>query len=148
MKADPTIEPETVETLLKDLGAEVKAGFDKVNANISLVSNEVDLVKDRIGVIEGRQSELYAWRRSNSERVRGIASQTSETDMAHDAKLAGEIVARQSLAAKVDDLDTKQDRQLLILESLQRIASNPVIKQIATAIGTAILVWLAAKGIK
>ena len=134
--------------LIKELAATVQEGFASVNANIGLVANELDVVKGRLGVVEGRQTELDTRYQRNSDRVRGLVNQTSEADLTHESKLATEIVARQALSAKFDALDVKQDRQLAILESIQKLAANPFVKQVATAVGTAILVWLAAKGIR
>lgn len=121
-------------------------GFRAMRADLSLVANEVDTVKERIGTLEERTNAIDGWRKNNSERVRGLAEQTSEHDLTHDAKIASEIVARQALEMKVDGLVAATSAQTAILQRIERLASNPIVKQAATAIGAAILTWLAAKG--
>lgn len=138
----------SVHELLMQLGTAMRHGFDTVNANVALVSNDVDIVKRRIASVEERQSDLEEWRRHTSERVRGIATQTSDADLTQAAKLADEIVARQELAKKVDSLDAKQDMQLAILTRLDSVAKNPLVKGIAQALGIAFLTWLGMRGIK
>ncbi len=138
----------SVEKLIEEMSERMREGFTVTNTNISLVSVELDVIKGRIGTIEERQNAIDAWRRSNSERVRGIATQTSSADFRHEAALGVEVSARQTLAEKVDELDAKQDAQLAVLARLEKLASNPIVRQVATAVGTAILVWLSAKGAK
>lgn len=137
-----------VKEMLKNLALAMAGGFAKLNADFELISGSIDVLKDRVGVVESRQSQIEAWRTKNSLRVRGIESQTSEADLSHEAKIAAEIVARQSLEAKVDALDAKQDTQLAMLSSIHTLSKNPIVKQIFTALGTAILSWLAMKGFR
>jgi hypothetical protein len=148
MAAENPGEKPTVEGLLSGLVDSTREGFKEVNANIALVANELDVLKGRSGVIEGRLTELEGWRGRTSDRVRGIAATTSSADLEHSAVLANEILARQTLAMKVDALDAKQDVQLQILARLDSIAKNPIVKQVATALGTAVLTWLSLRGLK
>ena len=74
--------------------------------------------------------------------------QLSDADLSQQAKLAEEIITRQALEKRVELIDVKQDTQLAILFDLKALAKNPYVKLILTALGTAILTWLSAKGIK
>ncbi len=146
---------QSLEELIGSLSVSMNANFAKTNANIALVSDDLSLLKGRVASVEGRQSDIDTWRAGNSVRVRSLASDASNADLAQQAKLAEEIVARKSLAEKVDSLDTKvdtlddkQNTQLAILSQLQKLAANPIVKQVATAVGTAILSYLAMKGLK
>lgn len=126
--------PKTVEELIRNLGTAMADGFQVLGV--------------RIGRLEPRLDELEAWRKNNSDRVRGLAQKTSDADMGHDAKLAVEIVARHALEMKVDAINDKQNTQLALLSDIARFSKNPIVKQIFTAIGTALLSYLAMKGIK
>ena len=82
-------------------------------------------------------------------------SQLSDASLEQQAQLAKEIAAREALAAEVKEtktevtaLNVKQDTQLAILFDLKALAKNPYVKLVLTALGTAILTWLSAKGIK
>ncbi len=116
---------------------------------------DVDTLHKRFAGVDGsiaelrsRQDRVEELRANTSERVRGVIRQTSEADLSHEAKLSEEIVARRTLEEKVDALDAKQDTQLAILTDIRKLAQNPIVKQVATAVGTAILVWLGTKGLR
>lgn len=128
--------PDEKEPTTKDLLEAMRIGFERVNAN-------VDLMRDHLDGVEARVGSLEKWRVGNSDRVRKMVS---EGDLTHDAKLSDEIVAREALAKRVEDLNAKQDTQLAILGRLERWAQRPMIRAIAHAVGVAILVWLATKG--
>jgi len=91
-----------------------EAGFKRLGADIEVVANEVGVVKGRLGIVEERQNTIDEWRRTSSERVKSLAGATSQVDMAHEAKLSDEIVARIALATDVSTIksdlaETKKD---------------------------------------
>ena len=138
--ADPVL------VALADLSKEVRG----TRADIALVANDVSIVKDRVAVVESRVLSLEDARKVNSMRVQ----QASSVDLDHEAKLAAEIVSRTELAAKVDalaaghvELNSKQDLQLAILTRLDKVASNPTVKVLAGMFATALLSYLAGKGL-
>ncbi len=137
-----------LEALLRGLSETVTNGQKKTDANFDLVLKDVDTLHNRLDMVENRQTNLERMRAGTSDRVRDVARQGSEMDLAHEAKLAEEIIARRTLEAKVDALDAKQDTQLAILTNLQALAKNPIVRQVATAIGTAALTWLSMRGIR
>lgn len=126
-------EKPTVEDLIHNLTNTVLDGFAAMG--------------DRMALVEKRQDGFESWRRNNSDRVRGLAKQSSESDLSQDAKLSAEIIARRDLEKKVDAIDVKQNEQIAILGRIEALAKNPIVKQVLTAVGTAIIVWLAQKGI-
>ena len=128
-----------------DAASKILSAIALVRADIALVSTEVGVVKGGLANVVARVDLIEARKPITSERVQAMVS---DGDLVHEAKLAEEIVARKSLAAKVDGLDTKQDTQLAILTRLESITKNPLVKTIATAIGTAFLTWLSMKGLR
>ncbi len=111
----------------------MREGFRTTNANIEVISNDLSVVKDRVAILETERTKL-------SGGVRGLSTSNAE----QDAQLAHERSAREALATKVDDIAAKTDAQTKILEQLLKLTEKPVVKLLATAIGTAVLTWLAA----
>lgn len=60
------------------------------------------------------------------------------------AELAGQVIA---VKAAVADLNRTQATQLEILERLDKVAANPMVRRVAYALGSAVLVYLASKGL-
>lgn len=138
-----------------ELTRTTKDGFRAVRADLELVANDLSLVKERVTIIETWRNDQDLRASRNSNRVRDLAEATSHVDLAHDAKIAAEIVARQKLErdaaetrALVERLQAETASQTAILGRLDKVASNPLVKTVATAVGTAILTWLSVKGLR
>lgn len=127
-----------------ELTAAMKDGLRELSADIKLVSNDLSIVKDRVGIIESWKNDQDARAHRASDGVR----QLSTTDAAHDAQLAQERMAREELAAKVDSLTQTQATQLAILGRLDAIAKNPLAKTVAAMLATALVTWLASHGVQ
>lgn len=138
----PAIGPELA--LLIEMKREMHAGFRETNANIDLLSGDLTTVKAEVRAIQTWKGEQEARANSNSMRAR----QPSQFDMEAAAQLADERVARETLSAKVDALDGKQDVQLELLNTLVKLTEKPVVKLVFTAIGTAVLGYLTARGLR
>lgn len=123
-----------------ELTREVKG----TRADIALVSNDLSIVKDRVTILEAHRNDTDMRIGRTSYRVQ----QASESDLAHESRLAAEIVARQALDAKVDSLTASQEAQLAILGRLDKIATNPHVKMILAVLATAAMSWAASKGFK
>jgi hypothetical protein len=141
-RAEPPEQPKTAQIAAVppwavELTLAMKSGIAEVRADISLVSNDLSLVKDRVTILETERTKL-------SGGVRGLSS----ADSAHDAQLAQERAAREALADKVDNLTKTQETQLAILGRLDKVASNPLVKTLLTVLGTALATWAASKGLK
>lgn len=123
---------------LDDVLVAIRRLTDSHDSLMSAQVHTTDLVLDlaaEVGEIKRRQDQ---------HSVR--AKQPSEHDLAAAAELAKEIAARQSLAAKVDALDAKQDTQLALLERLNSVAAHPMVRRIAYALGGLLLAYLAGRG--
>lgn len=138
-----------------ELTRTTKDGFRAVRADLELVANDLSLVKERVTIIETWRNDQDLRASRNSNRVKDLAEATSHVDLTHEAKLAAEIVERQRVArdgaetrAIVEKLQAEMSLQTAILARLDKVASNPLVKTIATALGTAILTWLASKGLR
>ena len=125
---------------IADLAREMRG----VRADIALVSSDLGIVKARVTILESHRNDSDERAARTSNRV----EQASEADLAHESKLAAEIVARGELAAKVDALNASQELQLAILGRLDKIATNPHIKLILAVLATAAMSWAASKGLK
>ncbi len=124
----------SLEALIAGVHTAVLRESRVTNANIDFAVGEINHLKDRVVALE---------QRTTSERVHSLIS---GHDLAHDAKLGLEIAERRKLDERLTALDKKQDTQLAILGNLQRLAGNPRVQQILSAVGTAILTWLAIRG--
>ena len=138
-----------------ELTRTTKDGFRQVRADLELVANDLSLVKERVTIIETWRNDQDMRASRNSNRVRDLAEATSHVDLTHDAKIAAEIVARQKLERDtaetrelVERLRAETASQTAILGRLDKVASNPLVKTVATAVGTAILTWLSVKGLR
>ncbi len=129
----------------------VKQDVEAVSANVSLVSNDLGILKQRVSIIEGLRVEDEHRLLKLSGGVRGL----SGTDLQHEAQLSQERAAREALADKATELATKVDAlaktnetQLAILSRLDGIAKNPLVKTLGAMLLTAVITWLATHGVR
>jgi len=54
---------------------------------------------------------------------------------------------REAIAAEVADLKATQALQLAILARLDKVASNPTVKVLGGMLATALVTWLASRGL-
>jgi len=120
-----------------ELTRSVKSGIAEVRADVALVSNDLGLLKTRVSIMEGLRTEDDL----RASKYSGGIKNLSQSDEGQNMQIA-------SLAVKVDELAGKTDAQTLILGQLLKLTEKPVVKLIATAVGTAILTWLTAKGLR
>lgn len=118
--------------LLVELTREVRGA----RADISLVSNDLGIVKDRLVIIENWKNDSESRAARTSMRV----EQGSKVDLEQAAALAAEKVAREELASKVDTL-------LAIGTKLEKLTNNPMLKVLVGMLLTAAVSWLASKGL-
>ncbi len=128
---------------MKDGFRTTDANFRTTNANIDTVTNELGVVKERLAVGEARINTLETERAKLSGGVRQLSSSNAE----QDSQLAQERSAREALAAKVDVIGASQQVQLAIMERLDKVASNPTVKVLGGMLLTALVTWLASKGL-
>ncbi len=145
--ADEPAKP-SVEDLIHTLGASMDAGLREISANLKILTNSHTILTDRVVLVEKRLDATDQRLDGNSSRAKAMADSTSKADLSHDAKLADEIVARQTLATKVDGLVSSQAAQMAILGRVDafvtRFASSPTVVRIAKLAGAVLLGWLAA----
>lgn len=116
--------------------AAVNERLGNVEANIELQGGSVLDVGKRVTLIEERLGKTEERLATNSVRARSA----SEVDVQHDATIA-------SIVTDVALLKTSQAKQTAILERLDAIAANPMVRRVAYAIGGLILTYLAARGV-
>ncbi len=101
----------------------------------------------RVGVVEGQvqvlHKHVFGSEPPPPSPMRPIAESVGdhEGDL---ATLAGQMIAAH---AKIDRVEEKTDRQTAILERLDKIAANPMVRRVAYAVGVIILGYATAKGL-
>lgn len=114
-----------------------------VGANHEIVMHAIDGLRSRVGTLE-------MWRSDSEERARkhsGGIQKVSVNDASQDAAIASLVVDMAVVKPAVEALQVTQTKQLAILEKLDKVAANPMVRRIAYAVGTAVLAWLGAKGL-
>lgn len=114
--------------------ANTEARFDRTDANIEVVSNDLKVTKDRVTILE--QSRALT-----SDRVKSV----SQENLDQNAAIAHVITKIDALDAKVESKTAEQTAQLLA--RFDSALKNPVVKMIGSAILAAVATWLASKGI-
>lgn len=149
-------QPKTLELLKPPdwaiaLTEKVTIGFSRVDARLDNMEANIDLQGDttrdlakRMTSLEERQTGLENRQASNSMRVRGV----SEVDIKHDAAIASLVTELAEVKAETAEQTKKLDASFAILERLDKVAANPLVRRVAYVVGTAFLTWLAAKGVK
>jgi hypothetical protein len=141
---------EILKGLVKNLTDSMATGFAKMEAKIDEGFSDF---QKRITRVEAWKDEVDARMNRSSERVRG----QSEVDLAHEAKIAAEIMAREALAQKVDAIDknltevkTETAKQTAILGDLKTaalsFAKHPLTQLIVVALSILLTGWISAHG--
>jgi tetrahydromethanopterin S-methyltransferase subunit G len=144
---------------MSDEAPDNKAILDAINALDVKVEKRLDeLVKvdthlteevQRIGRKQERQEQDIRDLKSDTSRRFDSEREESKSTMAaivaHVDKSAEAFRAK---AADIDELKEMQVKQTAILERLDKVAANPLVRKVAYAIGVMILMWLASKGVK
>lgn len=125
----------TDRALLEDLRSVVKEGFSRVDGHLLEFG-------ERLVRVEIRQKDLE----DRVARHSGGTRQLSETDAKHDAAIANAITRLERVETAVQSIEAKTDRQTAILEKLESVAANPMVRRVAYAVGGAVLAYLTARG--
>ena len=142
-ESKPTTKLAPVPEWAVEMTKSMKEGFRQTNANIDLVSTDLSIVKDRVAIIESWKNDSE----TRMTRTSGRVQQASQVDLEQAAQLAQERAARESLAIEVAAIKAETSTQTLLLAQLLKLTEKPVVKLVLTAVGSAVLSWLAAKGI-
>ncbi len=121
----------------------------------------------KIGVVDltTRMDQMEEWRDDVEARLKrnsARATQTSEADLAQDAAIAAAATRQLDLErnaesavarlAKVEGvvarIEAKTDQQTALLERLDKVAANPLVRKIAYGLAMLLLSYLAARGFK
>ena len=124
----------------------VSNGFQAVNARLDTMEANIDLQADttrdvakRMTSLEERQNALETRQATQSLR----AKTNSQADLKHDAAIA-------DLVTKTDALAAQTATSLAILERLDKIARDPMVKRVgkaaALAVWVALTLWLSSHG--
>lgn len=130
-----------------ELTVAVRSGFERTEARFDGIEERMVKVEtngdsngqmlqnlqQRLTLVEGRTDKLESRASRNSDRAKSAAL----TDDKHDAAIA-------TLNTKLDVNTHKTEQALAILERLDKVAANPMVRRIAYAVGLALLAWLAA----
>ncbi len=137
-----------------DLIVSVKSGFTSVNERLDGLEGTDKTLADEVGRIGRDVNELRNADRRHEDDIRRLSERTKDTsanasnaDLAHESRLAAEIVARQELAAKVDSIDAKQDAQTAMLVAfagdIRKFIATPTVKIAGGVLFGIFTTWLA-----
>lgn len=128
--------------LIAKLSESVTLGFERVNSDIAVVKNRQEVqaaqMKDlgsKIGRLGERVDKLEGRTDATSQRV----GQESNHNLQQDSAIS-------TIVTDVADLKETQARQLAILERLDKVTANPMVRRVAYAIGALIIGWAVSKG--
>ena len=129
----PTVEIPAVPAWAVELTREVKGA----RSDIALVSNDLGLLKERVVLIEKRVTDGEERAARTSNAVKG----QSQTDLAHEAKLAEFEVWKQEVATKADLAATTEAQTAAIVSGVKasidgvftRATTNPTLRRLAYA---------------
>lgn len=141
---------EILKGLVKNLTDSMATGFARIEAKLD---DGISDVTKRIIKLESWKEDVDTRMNRSSERVRG----QSEVDLAHEAKIAAEIQAREALArdlaaTKADVAEVKADTkaQTAILDDLKTaafsLAKHPLVQLIIVALSILLTGWISAHG--
>lgn len=124
------------------LSAQMSTIASDVSASTALQKQTIAEVKQLGGRVEKLEKHVFGSDPPPSPSAPLVTRTThAEGDL---AELAGQVIA---VKADVADLKQTQAAQLAILERLDKVAANPMVRRVAYAIGGAILVYLTSKGL-
>lgn len=123
-------------TSVKSMRAELGAKVDELSGHVETLSYDAKDTRMRLGRIEREVDEVKNRQTDNSMRVKA----TSDENLTQDSAIA-------LIATEVAGLKTTQGQQLAILQRLDAVAANPMVRRVAYAVALAILSYLASKGL-
>lgn len=141
---------EILKGLVKNLTDSMNTGFARIETKLD---DGITDVTKRIIRLESWKEDVDSRMTKNSERVRG----QSEVDVAHEAELAKERLAREELAkevaltkSNVDVVMAETKAQTAILSDLKAagtaIAKHPLTQLIVVALSILLTGWIATHG--
>ena len=140
----------------RERGAQSTARFDKIDGRLdnmertdNLIRGEVQLLSGRVGALETRVSRIDS-DQASVKRASQEGDEAQSAALVSAMKIHGDALSahRAETTARLDAQDQNIAKALAILERLDKIAANPMVRRVAYVVGLAILGWLASKGIK
>lgn len=138
--------PRTERELLEEMAETMRVGFDRVHADVKLVSHDLGVVKDRVGLLED-------WRRSseqrvstNSDRVRQESTHNLEQDSAIAVLKVDVAETKEDVAETKRLMQENTDATLEIKKAVTGVLTNPQVQSFVRLLSLALLSWLASKG--
>lgn len=128
----------------EEIMSAVVAMREDVCGHLHRIEEHVQAHDSALSTLTDQVSTLTEAKRSTSMRTR----QLSDADDEHHALLAHEKEAREALAKKVDAIDLKTDAQTVLLQQIVGVTKNKMVRQVAQAVGVAILTYLGMKGLR
>ena len=117
----------------------LNVGHKEILIEVRTVGSEVKELGNRVGRLERHVFGSNPPPAMTEPVVRTLSDHDNDL-----ATLAGQLIAAH---AKIDRLDTETSKQTAILERLDKVAANPMVRRVAYAVGTLIVGYAAAKGL-
>lgn len=123
------------------LTEKVSEGFKTLRADLSLVANDLDVLKGRVGNLEESRRADESRAAIHSIKVKSI----TDSDATQDAELSKERVAREELAARVGTIETKVDA---IHTAVVGAINNPKVRFVGKVLFAAAVTYSGLHGLK
>lgn len=120
---------------------ETNGKVDNLTGEVAKARTDISDATGRIARLEGRVDDIDTWKKNDSDRVKALATTTSQNDADHDAELAKERAAREALAADVATL-------LAIGNRLDGALKSNTAKQALAILIAVVGAYLTSKGLK
>jgi hypothetical protein len=124
---------------------ELKTADDALKAADMRLFEEVQRHGRKIERMEQDLRDLKSDTTRRFDLERQEAKTTMEAIVQHVDRSAA---AFQAKAADIDELKSMQVKQTAILERLDRVAANPIVRKVAYGLAMLVLAWLASRGVK
>ena len=119
--------PDRIEILLQEMRVEMRAGFGELRGDVALVNSDMNIVKERVRVIEKWKIQEEERAARHSDNVRGV----SQNDLKQDAAI-GTLVADVA-GVKADVADIKQNQEAAKTE---RADTAALVRDVRDAVST------------
>jgi len=115
-----------------------------VDGNHRVVMHALDGLTGRVVVLEKHKADAEERARKHSGGIQKV----SVNDASQDAAIASLVTDMAIVKPTVESMQVTQTKVLSILERLDKVAANPIVRRIAYGVGTLVLGYLASRGIR
>lgn len=122
--------------------------LDNMERTDKLIQGEVQLLGGRVGQLETRVSRLDS-DHAATKRASMEGDDAQAAALVSAMKIHGDALSahRTETTERLDAQDKAIAKMLAILERLDKIAANPMVRRVAYVVGALVLAWAAKQGL-